>query len=275
VPEEPRREGRAVPNVIPYVVLVVAGLACWFVMKEFNTPYRDDEIYAQVTHEPVEPRFLRAYLVDPRNTRHREQVYSRLEGFYSGPVSRVRAEGGDPDLREGMAQVLDSLKRADQPVVSIRVTEKKSPPGKEAGAADRAKQVSTRTADRIIEVLRGWAPPVTAPAGMVFKEQPPPIGEQLIAFVEAPEESKPHFDISYEFVPDGANRYTIRWTAAIRTDVEKDPVKTKTVTESRPYTADALDSAVNDLKDAIARALVGSGGGPAPAPKMPVFPQFP
>lgn len=265
VPEEPRREGRAVPNVLPYIVMLIAGVACWFVMKQVNTPYRDDEIYSHVSREPVEPRFLRAYLIDPRNTRHREQVYSRLEGFYTGPVDRTRKEGGDATLRDGMAQLLDSLKRADQAVVSIRVRETRSPKGQEAGAADRAKKVQTGFVAKVMEVLGQWAPAVTAPAGMVFKETPPPVGHQLIDFVEAPEEAKDaHVGIDYEFVPDGT-KYTLRWTCTIRVKVDDDPVASKTVTETRSYTADQADAAANDLKDAIARALL-SGGAAVPGP---------
>jgi hypothetical protein len=266
IPEEPRREGRAVPNVIPYAVILLAGVACWFVMKEVNTPYRDDEIYAAVTREPVEPRFLRAYLIDPRNTRHREQVYNKLEGFYVGPnanpVGNIRNSNGDPTLKEGMAQLLDSLKRADQPIVSIRVRETKSPPGQDGGASDRAKKVQTGFADKVLEVFRGWHPPVTAPGGMVFKEPPPPVGEQLIAFVEAPEDAKAaHIEIDYEFVPDGT-RYSLRWTATFRTKVDEDPVASRTLSETRAYTADQADSAVTDLKDSIVRAMLGAGGPP-------------
>jgi hypothetical protein len=276
VPEEPRREGRALPNFIPYVVLVLAGIACWFVMKEFNVPFRDDQIFEAVTKPPTEPRFLRAYLVDPRNTRHREQVYALLEGFYTGPVDRISKGDGDPTLKVAMAKLVESLKRADQPVVSIRVRETKSPPGQDGGAAERAKKVQTGFADKVLEVFGQWAPPVQPPAGMVFKENPPPIGHQLIAFVEAPEEAaNAHIEISYEFVSsDGGGRYTINWTAAIRLKVEDPPEATKTLGESTGYTADAADQAVGALKDSVARALIGTGAGGAAGPPVG-FPKFP
>jgi hypothetical protein len=256
------------PNIIPYAVLVLAGIACFFVMKGINTPYRDDSIYEAVTKPPMEPRFLRAYLVDPRNTRHREQVYGHLEGFYNEPVRRIQAEGADLSLRSGMSQLLDSLKRADQPIVSIRVHEDKSPPGQDSGASDRAKKVQTGFADKVTEVLGQWAPAVPAPAGMVFKEPPPPVGHQLIAFVEAPEEAKAaHIDIGYEFVSaDGGGRYTLRWTATIRVKIDEDPVGTKTLTETRTYTADQGDTAAIDLKDSVVRAMFGTGGMPGFVP---------
>jgi hypothetical protein len=278
VPEDPRREGRAMPNVIPYIVIVLAGIVCWLVMQEVNTPRRDDEIYAAVTREPVEPRFLRAYLIDEkRNTRHREQVKDRLETFYTRKVINEIAKGnGDATLRAGMAQLVESLKRADQPVVSIRVREEKSPAGQDSGAADRAKKVQTGFADKVLEVFKGWEPPVQAPPGTVFKESPPPIGEQLIAFVEAPEEAKAaHIEVTYEFISDGGGRYTLQWTATIRVDVNDDPVATRTLKETRGYTADQADAAAGDLRDSLARALVGTGTGPAAPPGGPGFPKLP
>ena len=51
-------------------------------MWGLNTPLRDGAIYDAVTTEPTEPRYLRAYLADPRNTAHRDDVSRRLAAFY-------------------------------------------------------------------------------------------------------------------------------------------------------------------------------------------------
>ncbi len=69
VPEEPTREGRALPSFLPYVVILVAGAGIFFVMAFIvNPPFRDDAIYEAVcklTQPPsMEPRFLRVYLID-------------------------------------------------------------------------------------------------------------------------------------------------------------------------------------------------------------------
>ena len=53
-----------------------------------NPPLRDDAIYSAVTKQQstIEPRFLRAYLMDQRNTRHRKEVQDLLSKFYDTPI---------------------------------------------------------------------------------------------------------------------------------------------------------------------------------------------
>ena len=145
VPEEPTREGRAMPSVLPYIFLLLYATACFFIMAFIvNPPLRDDAIFEAVMKEPsVEPRFLRAYLIDPRNTKHRDEVTKKLSGFYNQPIAHVRQNGKDVELREGMAKLLESLRTADQPVVSVRVTEVYTPAGQEGKKADRQNQVRT------------------------------------------------------------------------------------------------------------------------------------
>ena len=43
----------------------------------------------------------------------------------------MKTNAKDPDLREGMIKLLESLRTAEQPVVSVRVTEKNTPGGLE------------------------------------------------------------------------------------------------------------------------------------------------
>src|SRR5439155_3226999 len=79
VPEEPKREGRAVPSFLPYVVIIAGGAAVFYLMAYVvNPPMRDDAIFDAVSKEPREPWFLRAYLLDERNTRHRAEIFQYL-----------------------------------------------------------------------------------------------------------------------------------------------------------------------------------------------------
>ena len=136
VPDDPQQDRRATPKIVAYLVMLPAVVICPFVMAQINIPFRDDAIFAAVTHAPVEPRFLRSYLVDPRNTAHREAVAAQLSGCYSPVIQHVRATARDEALKTGLVKVLESLRRAEQPIVSIRVRETKSPKGAEAGAAE-------------------------------------------------------------------------------------------------------------------------------------------
>ena len=137
------------PAVLPYVFLLLYGAGCFFVMAfVVNPPLRDDAIFDAVMKEPsVEPRFLRAYLVDSRNKLHRDEVTKKLSSFYTTPINHVRQNGKDTDLREGMAQMLESLRTADQPVVSVRVTEMNTPAGMDGGKADRQSKLRHRVRD--------------------------------------------------------------------------------------------------------------------------------
>src|SRR5262249_40988941 len=94
VPEQPTREGRAIPAFLPYIFILLFGIVCFFGMREVNIVSRDAAIYAAVMKETspptIEPRFLRAYLVDPRNTRHRDAVLKKLSTFYDAPVAHVK-----------------------------------------------------------------------------------------------------------------------------------------------------------------------------------------
>src|SRR5439155_16256905 len=109
--------------VLPYVFLLIATVACYFVMRAVDIPIRDDAIYDAVSHEPLEPRYLRAYLIDPRNTRHRDTVTKKLADFYDPTVAALRNRPGGTSLKDGLAKLLESVGPAGRAIVSIRAAE--------------------------------------------------------------------------------------------------------------------------------------------------------
>ena len=243
IPEEPAREGRAMPALLPYVVIFVAGIGVFFVMSRIiNPPLRDDAIFdavTKVTQPPsVEPRFLRAYLIDDRNTRHRDEVQKQLASFYTPVINHVNQHATSAELKGGMVKILESLSTADQPVVSIRVTElMDGKPSGKAGAGERQKKLRdgvvggsspAGVGGGILDEFAKVSGPIQPPPGILFAEQPPPIGHQLIAFAEAPEpepgeKPKPaHFEIVYNLKPGtDPNVYQVEVTIMIRSDVVK------------------------------------------------------
>lgn len=260
VPDAPHREKRSVPRVLPYIVLILAGAACFMLMREINIPLRDNATYDAVVEIPQEPFKLRIYLLDQRNTRHRAEVYTLLERFYTRKaIGWVRANGQDPELREGMAQVLDSLKRADLEVVSIRVKEVKSPAGAEGGAARREEAIRQGIGDKSRAALSAIEPKVTYPPNLKPPDPQHPVGEQLIAFVAMPEGAPaPHFDIAYRFEPAANGQYDLYCTVTVRTDVAANPVASKDLLIGR-YPAGVVDiDAVNTLILRVVRDLIGS-----------------
>jgi hypothetical protein len=261
VPEQPAREGRAVPNLIPYVLLLIFGVVCFLAMAYVvNPPLRDDAIYDAVMKDNLsmtEPRFLRAYLTDPRNTRHREKVTQRLAQFYNEPINHVQNSATDRVLGEGMVAILKSLSTAEQPVVSIRVTEIKSPPGKDDSKSARENALRTAFATGVNAAFAAqpWGMPISPPPGEVFKEQPPPKGHQLIAFVEPPEDAKGfHFDVGYEIDALPNNTYRVRLKAELRADIEDANPARSTFAVDVPATE--LDS-MNKVADEMVEKMIG------------------
>ena len=261
VPEGPAREGRAMPAVLPYVLLLLYGAACFFLMAfVVNPPLRDDAIFDAVMKPPsIEPRFLRAYLVDSRNKLHREEVTKKLSQFYDQPIKHVKDNGKDEELREGMAKMLESLRTADQPVVSVRVIEVNTPAGTEGKKADRQDQLRTNFAVGVNAAFSQFMPPVSPPQGIVFKEPPPPVGEQLIAFIEVPEGAdRVHFDITYTVKQGEFGELQLEVNVEIRTNIEaKDPTARSQFVMPDKFDAATLDAEVLKVKDELILRMIG------------------
>lgn len=265
VPEEPTRAGRATPAFFPYLVMIGFAGLCFLVMAfVVNPPLRDDAIFNAVMKAP-EPRMLRAYLVDTRNTAHRDQVTQRLSQFYDDPIMHVKSKGGDERLRDGMAAVLASVRTADQPVVSIRVTEKGAPAGRADAKGSREGEIRTQFVNTINNEFSRqlpWGGPIPPPPGMTWSEQPPPVGQQLLAFIEAPEDAaNVHFDVKYTIEPGDFGAAKIVADVEIRSSIEDaKPVGASTVTVTGVTASELENPSVlaKRLSDALSKAMIGS-----------------
>jgi hypothetical protein len=273
VPEQPTREGRAMPSFLPYVGILVAGLLIFYVMAyQINPKRRDDAIYSTITEHQwaIEPRLLRAYLIDERNTRHRKDAQELLSKFYDAPINHINQKAGNPTLGQGMVAVLESVRGPDQPVVSLRIKERfEGKPSGKSGAEQRQKKLQeivvggnavAGAGGGIMDELARISPVIRPPEGQLQPPLPPPIGHQLIAFVEAPEDAtNAHFDIVYNLIPgNAANRYLVEITIAVRTDVEGQPIAMASFRKSDVFTLDDLDGeGMNKVRDWIVHSLVG------------------
>jgi hypothetical protein len=279
VPEEPTREGRAMPSFLPYLLmLMITPVVFVFLAFIVNPPLRDEAIYEAVTRQTtpptIEPRFLRAYLIDPRNTLHREDVTRRLSEFYQQPIDHVRAKGTDKELSEGLAKILESVRTADQPVVSLRVKEEGTPAGTEGSRPGRESDLRTGFVNRLNDEFSkpSWGQAIKPPPDTVFKEQPPPIGQQLLAFIEAPEDAKTaHFSVTYtvEKVEDRLYRLAVK--VELRTNLEENPVATSQFVVPGTFEASELGPQVIKLKDELVSRMAGNTAAPA-APGAPQLP---
>lgn len=218
IPAEPQRIRSAPPNVLMYGILLVVGVASYFVLSKFiDPPLRDDAIYTRSTQTPMQPLFLRGYLADPRNTAHKDDIYLHLGKFYDAPIRQVRNGVRDPQLKAGMEKLFESLKTADLPVVSLRVVEQTSPPG-DSNKDERSQKLRDLFVREVVDVLTQLSPPV----GDEWDPKPPKMGEQLINFIETPADAEPHLEIRYQFVPEPGNpgKYHMKATVTIRDNIK-------------------------------------------------------
>lgn len=276
VPEEPQRVGRAAPNILPYIVMLIAGVGVFFLMaKVVNPPFRDAAIYNAVSHEPCEPWFLRLYLLDERNIAHRDQVVQRLGKEYDEAIGKLQGKPGDQNLRRGMIEILRSLKVPEQPLVSLKVTETAGPAGgkerveklrdglvgtvQEHKADASAKTFDYLTAQGgIMGELALLMPAVNPPPGMTFPKPRTARGIQMIEFAQMPEDAKhAHFEVSYQIVPDPNNPkgYLMSAVVEIRTNLDGNPVATYWE-QPRPIRQEDLSVEMNRFQDRLLEGLV-------------------
>lgn len=260
VPENPTRVGGAGWNVLPYLAAILFALGSFHLMRAVDVPLRDDKVFEMVTSAPVHPMLLRLYLADPRNTAHRDDVYRRLGPFYDAAVTHTKVAAGDPQLGAGMARLLDSLRRADQPLVTVRVREAAPPEGRRAGDVLRAEAVRTKLLGAITRKLTAVTPPVFTPRDVTFEVPPPPLGEQLVLFAESPDGVAPHLDIEYAYEPAKAGGFDLKATVTVRLAPDAGPDAAGVVRAEINAEPDApgMGAAVSRL---VFEALVGEGLG--------------
>ena len=281
VPDAPAREGGSMPSFLPYVFIFFGSVVCFFFMGfVINPVVRDDALYDLVTKETsppsIEPRFLRTYLVDSRNTLHRKQVIEKLGRFYDPAVAHVQRNAADRRLGQGMADVLKGLSSADQPVVSLRITETRSPAGKADSKGTRENTLRTQFADGVNTTFaaQSWGHPIQLPPGFVATETLPPIGYQLIAFVEPPDDAKAvHFDVAYAVEDVGNGQFQVVVNVTLRANIEDPAEVSGQFKVPGSFTAADLDGAgLNRIKDELIRNLIGPPGAIG-VPGMGIVPQ--
>ncbi len=295
VPEEPKRERRAAPSFLPYIVILVAGVGTYILMKEVvNPPIHDDAIYSAVITENCEPWFLQMYLLDEKNnTRHRESVKVRLALEYNRAIEQIRQPPqGDSELRKGMVKILDSLKETIRPVVSLTVSEVNPKPGADKRVEklrdDLVGKVSGQpvgsptpeyyTAEGgIMGRMAQIRPPILTLEGQPFMPPRTAVGIQLIEFASKPEDaSHAHFEISYEYVPSETNKdmYRLKAKVEIRTDLEAAPVAVYTEELAQQFPATEFGREADKLKDRLLTGLVGQAAPPGLILQQPWVPKL-
>ncbi len=261
IPKAPMKANVAPPVILPYLVLALATVTCFLGMARANVPARDESLFRLIRETRRAPQ-IRAYLFDPRNTLHRDDAEKMLAPLYDQPTGEVRQAAKDPVVMAGMLALLDDLRTADVPVVSIRVRE--DAPPDEFGSS---RAVNLR--DRLASGIAGY------------------VGPELLVFVDAPEGLPAHVEFTYKLVPeakeatakspiskDNPTLYHVVGTLVIRPQVGKSDPTQKAYTASTAFATSVPDFMMLHASNMLLRDLIGVeratvGGGPAPPPAEP------
>lgn len=244
VPEQPERARRAGLGMGGLLLILLAGAGTYGLFFAFNSAIADDLAFGRAKENG--PPGLRGYLLDDRNKAHRDEAKELLAKAYDAPVAKLRTAplGERPELREGMARLLESLRAAEAPVVSIAVAEENGA----QGAEDRTAKLREGVADGL---ARG-------------------VGPDLIAFA-APADGVPaHVTVKYTYVkvprPAGQEPGPPNDAAAVEVSVRLDP-KAEPVGAAKwviPVSGPGDAFSIDQIKVSVCQALVGSYV-PAPA----------
>lgn len=248
LPENPHIAQRAGFAPLPYLIILLVGGATFAVFWQVNKPIRDERAFVRAKDAGAPG--LRGYLIDPRNTRHRAEAEEALAKLYDPAIKKIEFGAKDPQAKQGLLAIMEGLRTAPQPVVSIRVTEAQTPPEAIAGKAGRENQIRMDMADAMAMHL----------------------GSELIGFVQAPENTPAHIELEYSITPTGqANNlnstYTVTWFARFRGEVGHEPITTSTFQMDGPIIQSQLVVFPKTFNNAVFQKLFGQ----AP-PAIPLLP---
>ena len=208
VPLEPAKGNRAAGGIVGILAILVVGAAVFLLFWQSNQVVHDELAFENAKANGASG--LRGYLIDPRNVRHREEAQTLLSHSYDSAVAKLRSNlpGTNPKLREAMSQLVDSLRTADQAVLSINVKLQ----GNLAGAAaEDHPQTRQEIADSLARS----------------------IGTDKVAFVDAPPGKPAHIEVTYHTEPDTApgqfGKVILVMDVSVRKDISAAPIAKETV----------------------------------------------
>jgi hypothetical protein len=253
----PRKDGRASTGMLAMFLTIAAGTLMFFGFRSINGPLREETIFSSIKSLPSkeQPPALRLYLANPDFNAHREEAQKLLDDYYDNGA-RNNVNGTDAEMKNGMSEVVLSLKSKPQPVVSLVVAEEQAPPGQDAGSANRESQVQQQLADK-------WGST---------------IGDELVVFA-APSDpdnpslpdkkSKGMIDLRWKFTEPGTIEYTIEFRkspddeaiVSKRSTVVLDPAAANL---AEPQRAERLMQAL--INQVLQQTLGGTRDRPPPPP---------
>jgi hypothetical protein len=215
LPEQVTAVRKPKSGMLGYLAVIGVGVVLFGLFSAVNPGLQDDRNFAAAkgkADNPVDSDHLgaqgyRDYLLNERNTKHRDDATRLLAELYDKPINRVKAAASDPVLRDGMVALLESLRGPDSPAVSIEVTDKST--GMPAGGP-------------MSDGLRSMISDGIAKA----------CGKDMIVFVAKPKDvpdAHAHLDVKYATVPGQfGSAGSVDWWVELRLKPEDEkPIATQ------------------------------------------------
>jgi len=132
IPENVSTARKPKSGMLGYLAVIGIGVVLFGLFSAVNPRLQDDRNFAAAKEKADNPidadhtgaQGYRDYLLNPRNTKHREDAVAALAALYEKPINKVKISATDPRLRDGMVALLESLRGPDSPAVSIELTDK-------------------------------------------------------------------------------------------------------------------------------------------------------
>ena len=227
---EPQKTGQARSGILAYLCVLLVPIGAVLALKPLNVILRDEVIWSNVQDiQFMDERapWLRAYLLDQRNSRHRQEAQAMLKQIYERTITRittssfntnidpnamippqgqfnappqfpmnVKFEHTDKELVNGLAVVLRSIAAQESsPIigVSCHCDDDKNDHGLDQMILDKYS----------LAILQG-------------------VGPELIRMAQA--DSLGLIDLKYHLTQTKLGKWTLTYTVSFRNDLDKDPV---------------------------------------------------
>jgi hypothetical protein len=284
---QPQRARRPASNLWRYAVIIALGVGCFFLMRELNPGLRDDALFEEAV-AVGRPGLLRGYLIDPRNTRHRNVIQTQLDGFYNDAITHLTQKGGGGDVNKAFCALVETLKNPETPALVVAIRENPPPenakpaaPPPDDGARGRTEKIRDALKDQLTRRI-GEGPASKVQINKWYGEDQvfvgdlnQRVGEELVQFAELKEKGPAQIEVEYAFVrdPQLPTAARIDWTVTLREQPDKAPLVTKSFSRGPLLNEQAIETALTSLTDETIAEMAGrEANNPAGIPGLPVVP---
>ncbi len=262
-PDSPPEEIYPTPNqntkifsVFYWLFFVAIVFTSFILFKEWAIINRDDALF-QIVVSQSNPKDLRLYLLDERNTRHRDPVKNLLQNKYNPIITRIDISNAtNKQLQEGLKQLAVHLAEVPIPLVSIRVVEDSAVSAKLIFRAEKIAERKEWLENSLSGKITGF------------------FTSDYLEMLRAPDDTPAHLDLHYKIENDTkSKKWFLHWTFQIRPKIDSDQTYSAQgvvqINEDKSM-KDLLENALNQITSAMGGSTLQSAMFPIGFKPLPV-----